>query len=159
MSDDDDYPPEARPEWLQPYAHIKGTLSSAPLDMPARLDSVVAALKAAGWSVVVRSVGTDFSGPLGIPVPRDQPLDILLDRQDQAYTADDAQNALSDALSKVNVNYSPIGAWTHELNTQVVQPSLQDAATAAKKAVSATPYILAGVVGLAVLILVIKLKS
>jgi hypothetical protein len=149
MSDNDDYPPASRPDWLKTFAHVKGVLSSAPLDLPDRLDQAVGALKAAGWTVVVRSVGTDFAGPLGIPIPKDQPLDVLINKADP-YTLDDAQTALSQTLNLLNVNYSALSAWAGEIVTEVVEPTIADV----KKDVSSSlPWVLGGI-GLGLVLLI-----
>lgn len=122
------------PAWLRQYVLVTGTLPSAPLDLPARFQRATEALEAAGWSVVVRSIGTDFEGPLGIPIPRDQPLELLLYRPGATFTAEQAQAALERALRSVSLGYSAIGAWLRELTQEVVAPTMLDAARAALEA-------------------------
>lgn len=151
----DTWPSSQRPEWLKPFAHVTGSIPSAPLDLATRMDAVTKALKSAGWTVVVRSVGTDFTGddgrtflgvsvnnPLGIPKIMDQPIDMLLHRTDRTYIAKDAQDALNTALHASNVNYSPIGAWTAEVNKEVIQPTI---ATVQSKVSTYAPYLMVGV--------------
>ena len=116
-----------RPAWLKPYALVTGRVSSAPLDLPARMEQVYSGLRARGWNVVVRSIGTDFSGPLGVPVAKDQPVELYLHRTG-AYTASEAQDALRDTLRSMNLDYSPLGAWAGEVFQNVVQPTIQQAA-------------------------------
>lgn len=115
---------KARPAWLKSFVEVRGRIPSAPLDLPARLDSIVATLRAAGWVVVVRSIGTDFEGPLGLPVPKDQELVLLLARQ-APFDASDAEAALTAALAKANLGYSPISAWLRELAGEVVAPTVR----------------------------------
>ena len=133
----DPYPPEARPDWLKPFAHVTGTIPSAPLDLASRMDRVVNTLRSAGWTPVVRSIGTDFQGPLGMPVPKDQPLDMLLHRTDRSYTIDEAQTALKDAIKDAtNVYFSPTGAWLTELTSNIAIPTITQAAQQAHAAAS-----------------------
>src|SRR3990172_6022000 len=99
------------PAHLKSYALVKGTLKTAPLDAPGRFEGVVTSLQGAGWIVSVKSIGTDFAGPLGMPVPRDQPLEVYLKRKDGAFTAKDAERALTQVLESMDLHYSPIGAW------------------------------------------------
>jgi hypothetical protein len=73
---------DPRPEWLRPYAFVTGRIQSAPLDLAQRMESVYQRLQSEGWSVVVKSIGTDFSGPLGIPFPKEQPLELYLYRRE-----------------------------------------------------------------------------
>lgn len=130
-------------EWLKPYARLSGMLPSAPLDLPQRLNAVTHALQQAGWRVVVESIGTDFAGPGGVPIPRSQPLILRLHRTDRPYTPDDAEAALRTALRNVSLDYSPLGRWAGELASQVVQPTIDQALTG-----SATALKLIGFAGI-----------
>lgn len=115
-----------RPAWLRPFSLVRGEISSAPLDMPARMEALYAALKAAGWTVAVRSIGTDFEGPGGVPIARDQVVELYLHRTDRPYTANDAAEALATALRTISVNYSAVRAWLGELAREVVAPTARD---------------------------------
>ena len=59
----------------------------------------------------MKSIGTDFGF---VPTPKDQPLATYLWRPG-AFTAADAQAALSGVLGRLNMNYSPIRAWIAEV--------------------------------------------
>src|SRR5688572_9557675 len=76
------------------FALVSGRVPSAPLDLPRRMEAVYQHLQAAGWRVVVKTIGTDFSGPLGIPTPKAQPIELYLHREG-TFTPVDAQDALS----------------------------------------------------------------
>lgn len=145
--------PENRPAWLKPYAFVTGKVESAPLDLPQRLDEATRKLQQAGWTVVVKSVGTDF-GP--IPVPKSQPLELYLHRTDRPYTEKDAQSALGTALRSLNMAYSATGAWAGEIATHVVVPTIMQAAEQAKSAANMTarllPFVAVGLVALAAII-------
>ena len=114
------------PPWLWPYAYVSGWLTSAPLDLPQRFAAVVRQLEARGWRVVVRSIGTDFEGPMGLPVPRDQPLELFLWRPG-GFGAVDAARALGEVLAELNLSYSPLRAWLLELRREVVRPTTRQA--------------------------------
>jgi hypothetical protein len=160
----DDYPPSARPDYLKPFAHVKGQIVSAPLDLAARFNNVVTRLETAGWTVSTRSIGTDFSsGGFGfLPVPKSQTVDLLLNRTDRPFTADEATQALSDAIGQESMDYSPIGSWVGELYTNVAVPTVQDALSdASKVADAAAPALyksLAIVTGVSVLGLILYAK-
>lgn len=119
---------EVRPAWLARFALVSGRIPAAPLDLPQRMESVYAALQRAGWRVVVRSIGTDFTGPLGLPVPRAQPIELYLAPANGArFAAAQAQAALASALRAANLNYSPLGAWLEELRHEVLEPTVHQA--------------------------------
>lgn len=113
------------PEHLRKYARLTGQIRTAPLDLAAQLDRVWAALKKAGWLVVPRSIGTDFTGPGGLPVPKSQPFEVLLHRKDRPYALDEAKSALATALKLASLDYSPTGAWLQEIKTEVAVPTLK----------------------------------
>lgn len=112
-----------RPAWLRPFALVEGVITSAPLDLPGRFELAIQQLQAAGWRVAVKSIGTDFGF---VPTPKDQPLAIYLWRPG-AFTAADAQAALSGVLGRLNMNYSPIRAWIAEVVREAVAPAVDDA--------------------------------
>lgn len=134
-----------RPAWLKPYALVAGRVPSAPLDLPQRMERVYAQLKANGWTVVVKSLGTDFSGPLGLPVPREQPVEIYLFRPGK-FTAREAEAVLGAAIRAVGLNYSPIGAWLEEIAQEVIVPTVKQTVKAAKGSMKFV-FIGVGVVG------------
>lgn len=131
--------PADRPAWLRPYVLVEGHISSAPLDMPKRFEAVVQRLQAAGWRVVVKSIGTDFGL---VPTPRDQPIALYLLRPDRAFTPDEAQAALGAALRELNMAYSPVRAWAAEVTREVIEPTVRQAAGVARTAL--TSYLLVG---------------
>ena len=134
---------DTRPAWLRPYALVTGRIPSAPLDLPRLMDGVYRRLMAAGWRVVVKSIGTDFAGPVGLPVPREQPLEVYLHRS-EPFTAADAQAALADALRTTGLGYSPIGAWLGEVIDQVVVPTVNDVRRIQKAASSMAVWVVGG---------------
>lgn len=113
------------PAWLSGYAFVKGEIKSAPLDLVKRMDKVYAELKKAGWNVVVKSIGTDFSGPLGLPVPRSQPLELYLMKRGGPFTLADAKSALQEVLERSKLNYSMTDAWLKEIKREVLAPTLK----------------------------------
>ena len=133
------------PLWMRRFAYVHGQITSAPLDLPGRFEAVLHHLQAAGWRVVVKSIGTDFIGPLGLPVPRSQPVELLLHRDDRGYTAPEAQAALAAALRAVHLNYSPIAAWLHELGREVVAPTVRQARQGLELGLGALPWVVVGV--------------
>lgn len=137
-----------RPEWLKPFAEVIGWIHSAPLDLSARLDATVRQLRAEGWTVVVRSVGTDFDSGFGVPLPRAQRLHVLLHRTDRPYTPKEAHEALSRVLSGAAVTYSAWGAWAGELAREVITPTVEDARALAMPSLAAAGVVVA-IVGLA----------
>ena len=118
-----------RPAWLGSYVLLQGILTSSPLDMPSRMNQVYANLATMGWRVAVKSIGTDFSGPLGVPVPKDQPIELYLLRIAGGTTPENAAQALATALDAVNLTYNPIGAWIVEFGKNVVAPTVQQASS------------------------------
>lgn len=115
---------DTRPAWLRPFALVRGELTSAPLDLPARMERLYEALRRDGWTVAVKSIGTDFEGPLGLPTPRAQALELYLHRKDRPYTEREAAEALARALSGLEVSYSAVRAWLGELQREVVEPTV-----------------------------------
>jgi hypothetical protein len=144
---------DTRPAWLRPYALVTGKIPSAPLDLPQRMEGVYRLLQNAGWRVVVKSIGTDFSGPLGIPVPREQPIELYLYRPEK-FSASDAQNALTSALLASGIGYSPIGSWLGEIVDHVVVPTARDVGQAPQKATETIVWWVLG--GLAAFVLVAR---
>ena len=144
---------DTRPAWLKPYALVTGTIPSAPLDLPQRMDGVYRRLQNEGWRVVVKSIGTDFSGPLGLPVPKAQPIELYLYRA-TPFTAGDAQNALTHAVLASGLGYSPIGAWLGELVDHVIVPTANDVRRAGQKASTTLVWWVVG--GLAAFVLIAR---
>lgn len=136
--------PKTLPTHLRPYTYVKGTILSAPLDMPSRLDEMTKKLKDAGWTVYVRSVGTDFSGPLGIPVPKAQPIELLIHRTDKPYFAIEAEAAVIRAMADMTWNYSPLERYAGEIQQEVITPTVKEVAQITKTGASlAIPVIVA----------------
>lgn len=144
---------DTRPEWLRPYALVMGRIESAPLDLAQRMESVYQQLQRAGWSVVVKSIGTDFSGPLGIPFPKEQPIELYLYRKTE-FSAEAAQSALSATLESFNLSYSPIGAWLEEVVNEIVVPTVKDVRKVQREATSTAVWIVVG--GLAAFVLIAR---
>jgi len=154
---EDDYPPSARPDHLKPYAHVKGSIPSAPTDLPERTTRLWNVLDGMGWRVSVRSVGTDF--PLsffGIPQPKDQTIDVLMYKKTGPFSESDAEKALEAALKSINAGYSRLAAWKGEIWREVVLPTIEKAKDEVqKKASIAVPVVVGaallalGVVGYA----------
>lgn len=142
-----------RPEWLKPYAFVTGHVQSAPLDLAQRMETVYRRLQAESWSVVVKSIGTDFSGPLGIPAPKSQPIELYLFRK-ESFSASEAQAALSGALRATNLSYSPTGAWLGEIVDQVVLPTAVDLRTAHRETATNAAWLIVG--GLAACVLIAR---
>jgi hypothetical protein len=118
-----------------------------------RLESVYLHLQQAGWRVVVKSIGTDFSGPFGMLVPREQPIELYLHRANK-FSAADAQSALASALEAIGLGYSPIGAWLGEIIDEVVIPAAGDLRRAQQKATDTIIWWVVG--GLAAFVLVAR---
>lgn len=135
---------------LDKYIAVEGELPAAPLDMPERFNRAMSELQADGWRVVVKDIGTDFTGPLGIPVPKSQPIKLLLWRE--GGTVGDARLAVIQALEK-NTLASAVSAWLSEIAIEVVQPTIEDAK---RLAVNWGPIIIAGAVGVAALIIFLR---
>lgn len=107
------------------FALVTGTISSAPLDLPAQMDKVYAALKDAGWTVFVKSIGTDFGW---FPHPKDQPIELYLKKAaDGSADPNEAEAALTAAVQQAGLNYSAVGRWGAELQQNVVVPTLDQA--------------------------------
>jgi hypothetical protein len=87
------------------------------------MDVAVQTLRSAGWTPVIRSVGTDFAGPFGIPMPKDQPVDILIHRYDRPYSMSEAQDAVGlSLLSASGKSFSVTGAWLSDFIGAIVMP-------------------------------------
>lgn len=142
--------PDGRPEFLKDYTLVVGVLPSAPLDLATRFDHIIAALKQSGWNVAVKKIGTDFEGPLGIPIMKLQPLELWMHRTDRTYTAIEAQAALVNALAHETIAYNPVSATLSEYWREVVVPSAQDATKVGQKGLEWLPWVIGGAVVLVV---------
>lgn len=140
------------PERFKSYALVIGEISSAPLDLMDRMQGVYDRLRLAGWLVFPRSIGTDFRGPLGLPIPKTQPIELYLHKRDQSYTKEEAELALSKALHDASMEYHPIESWMAELHKEIIQPTLQQTGSLITKKL--LPYVaVAGGIVLAVMLL------
>lgn len=140
---------------LQGYVSVKGEIRTAPLDLASRMERIYSALSKAGWIVIVRSLGTDFVGPLGLPVPKSQPFELWLKRKDRTATKEEAKRALEVALKAAMLDYSPLSAYADEVSTQVVVPTLKTLEKGVTSTVTGTakliPWVGAGLVAVAVI--------
>lgn len=149
----------SRPAWLKPFALLDGYIVSAPLDLADRMEQVYARLKSQGWTVVVKSIGTDFAGPGGLPVPKAQPLTMYMNRTDHPYTPLEAKIALATTLLMMNLSYNVIGAYAGEVQENIVRPTVDQTLDFTRKGLELAPWIIGGVGAIYGLMLLSQLKS
>jgi hypothetical protein len=120
-------PPELRG---RSFVHVTGKISSTPLDLPDRAEKFRKAISKDWLWFEYGGFDTTVHSLFGLPLPGDHPFSgVMSPRDGHTVTTDEAQTVVANILKGLDLNYSPLGAWLHEVNREVVVPTLESVPT------------------------------
>lgn len=102
--------------WVETY------LKATPTTLPYRLERLTKGLQSKGWTVLVRSVATDFEF-VGVPVPKVQKVTLGLYKS--VHTRRQALGAVQAVAKQLNEGFSPLQEYVRELERGIVRPTLE----------------------------------
>jgi hypothetical protein len=141
----------------KPFVHVLGAIHSAPLDLPARANQFRDAIAGAGWTWFERGFDTDVRTLLGVPLPGAHTVEGMMFPTDgHTPVPGEGQAAVDQIMHALELNYSALGEWVHEVNAEVVQPTLREAGDKFKTATTiGLPLVAIGLAALAVIYLAV----